>query len=160
MSPLGTAPCMIIPHTTRTDTHQSCQVRKKRWPNFISQTSLLKAVHIEEVKSATTTDSTLWAVIKMIQTWQRHEVKNYKQSHGITHASLLYFHNIQDEFTVKNSANLILPATWSSYHIFLDFICIVGIVIAQHPSNKKFISPVTFLSNKFDSISNVQLWTS
>ena len=79
--------------------------------NFISQTSLLKAVTIEEVQSATTEDSTLQAVITMIQTRRWHEVKNHEGSCDVNHASLLQFRSVQDELTVGDSANLILRDT-------------------------------------------------
>ena len=79
--------------------------------NFISQTSLLKAVTIEEVQSATTEDGTLQAVITMIQTGHWHEVKHHEGSSDVNHASLRQFRSVQDELTVNDSANLILQDT-------------------------------------------------
>ena len=76
--------------------------------NFISQTSLPKAVTIEEVQSATAEDSTLQAVITMIQTGRWHGLKNHEGSSDVNHASLLQFRSVQDELTVNDSANLIL----------------------------------------------------
>ena len=72
--------------------------------NFISQTSLPKALTIEEVQSATTEDSTLQAVITMIQTGRWHEVKNHEESCDVNHASLLQFRSVQDKLTVNDSA--------------------------------------------------------
>ena len=68
--------------------------------NFISQTSLPKAVTIEEVQSATTEDSTLQAVISMIQTGRWHEVKNHEGSNDFNYAALLQFRSVHDELTV------------------------------------------------------------
>ena len=79
--------------------------------NFISQTSFPKAVTIEEVQSATTEDSTLQAVITMIQTGSWHEVKNHEGSSDDNHASLLQFRSVQDELTGNDSANLIFRDT-------------------------------------------------
>lgn len=57
--------------------------------NLISQTSLPKAVTIEEAQSPTTEDSMLQAVISMIQTGRWHEVKNHKGSNDINYATLV-----------------------------------------------------------------------
>lgn len=79
--------------------------------NFISQTSLPKAVTVEEVQSATTEDSTLQAVISIIQTGRWHEVKKHEGSNDINYATLLQFRSVHDELTVNDSANLILRNT-------------------------------------------------
>ena len=83
--------------------------------NFISQTSLPKAVTVEEVQSATTEDSTLQAVISMIQTGRWHEVHEVKKevqgSNDINCAALLQFRSVHDDLTVNDSANLILRNT-------------------------------------------------
>ena len=62
--------------------------------NLISQTSLPKAVTIEEVQSAATKNSTLQAVISMIQTGRWHEVKNHEGSNGINYAGLFTMNSL------------------------------------------------------------------
>ena len=79
----------------------------EEYVEFISQTSVLNAITLEEVRAATANDKVLQTVIELCNTGRWDEVNKY----NIDQATLRQFQNVRDELTVNRHGKLLLRNT-------------------------------------------------